>query len=142
MKEKMVVGFIFSFFGDILLVRKDHPAWQKGKLNGIGGHIKFNELPIEAIHRECLEETGLDLDGWKHVCVMEGAEWIVDVFTTEVSDETFKSFENKTNENIEVHHVGTIWDEITVPNVKFLVPMCLEHINNPFTFLRAKIDYD
>ena len=35
-----VVGFMLSIDGeDVALIRKERPAWQKGRLNGIGGHI-------------------------------------------------------------------------------------------------------
>lgn len=58
---------------NFLLIRKTHPEWQKGKLNGIGGKIEKKEkltsngivdhwlleTPFEAMIREFHEETGI-----------------------------------------------------------------------------------
>ena len=61
-----VVGFAFNEEADhILLIHKNHPEWQKCKLNGIGGSIEPHESSQEAMKRECLEETGLKLE-WVH----------------------------------------------------------------------------
>ena len=61
-----VVGFMFSPAENaVLLLRKNRPTWQQGKLNGIGGRIEGDETPEQAMRRECIEEVGLDLDSWK-----------------------------------------------------------------------------
>jgi len=36
--------------------------FQKGKWNGVGGKIDYNESPDEAVKREALEETGLVIE--------------------------------------------------------------------------------
>ena len=42
--DKYVVGFMFNPTEDaVLLIRKTHPAWQKGKLNGVGGRIDHSK---------------------------------------------------------------------------------------------------
>lgn len=41
-----------------LLILKDRPEWQKGRLNLPGGKIEEGETPEEAATRELLEETG------------------------------------------------------------------------------------
>jgi len=54
-----VMGFIFNETGDkVLLMRKNKPEWQAGRWNGIGGKIKEDEFSLEAMRRECEEETG------------------------------------------------------------------------------------
>lgn len=54
------LAFIFTpSFQKVLLVTKNRPNWQKGKLNGIGGHIEKNESAIQAVTREVFEETNL-----------------------------------------------------------------------------------
>lgn len=45
--------------GNILLVRKEKPDWQKGFLNLVGGSVEPNELPEHAAVRELFEESGL-----------------------------------------------------------------------------------
>src|SRR5882672_6915589 len=70
-----VCGFMMSYdLMQFLLIRKTHPEWQKGKLNGIGGKIERKEVltsndagweswlmetPFEAMIREFHEETGI-----------------------------------------------------------------------------------
>lgn len=56
-----VLGFAFSPLGSlVLLIRKNRPEWQAGKLNGIGGKIEPGELADEAMVREFREETGIE----------------------------------------------------------------------------------
>lgn len=66
MKE-YVLGFAFS--GDlnsVVLIHKNKPAWQKGKLNGIGGRVERFELPKYAMVREFSEEAGVMMPNWDH----------------------------------------------------------------------------
>lgn len=54
-----VLGFMFNLAeSKVLLVWKNRPAWQAGKLNGVGGKIEEGETPIQAMNREFAEETG------------------------------------------------------------------------------------
>jgi 8-oxo-dGTP diphosphatase len=64
MKE-YVLGFLFSEDKThVGLVLKDHPDWQKGKLNGIGGKIEPAETAHKAMIREFEEETGVHIEQW------------------------------------------------------------------------------
>lgn len=57
-KHRYVVGFLFSEDESrVLLVLKNRPAWQEGKLNGVGGKIEAGETPLQAMEREFKEET-------------------------------------------------------------------------------------
>ena len=39
--ERMVVGFAFTEDRrSVILIRKNRPEWQAGRLNGVGGHIE------------------------------------------------------------------------------------------------------
>ena len=58
---KMVVGFMFSVLkSSVVLIKKERPKWQEGKLNGVGGKVEKGESPFDAMKREFLEETGLE----------------------------------------------------------------------------------
>lgn len=58
--KSYVLGFFFDAKATcVLLIRKQRPEWQAGKLNGIGGKIEKDETPHNAMVRECQEETGL-----------------------------------------------------------------------------------
>lgn len=74
MKTQYVVGFMFSTsYNMVLLVRKQRPDWQRGLLNGIGGHIEDGEDANNAMERECREETGINpLGSWNQFCEMSG----------------------------------------------------------------------
>lgn len=57
-------NYVLAFMVDatknqILLIKKKRPAFQAGKMNGIGGKIEGDETPVDAIIREVEEETGL-----------------------------------------------------------------------------------
>lgn len=88
--ELMSLGFIFDEeLENVLLIEKNKPDWQKGKLNGVGGHCEPNESYITSMIRECFEETGIETskNKWEHLCMMDGytdsghdGEWSMVVF--------------------------------------------------------------
>jgi hypothetical protein len=49
---KYVVGLAFDDEGRVALIEKNRPAWQRGLLNGIGGKIEGDEMPVETMIRE------------------------------------------------------------------------------------------
>ena len=58
--KKYVTGFLFSADAShLVLIKKINPAWQRGLFNGIGGKVEANEIAVDAMVRECLEETGV-----------------------------------------------------------------------------------
>src|SRR5215208_5596620 len=68
-------GFLFSPDRQrVLLIRKRRPAWQAGKLNGVGGKIERDESPAEAMRREFREEAGLDVRDWQEVLTLSGGD--------------------------------------------------------------------
>jgi 8-oxo-dGTP diphosphatase len=70
--ENYVVGFMFNGdFTQVVLIKKIKPDWQKGKLNGIGGKIESNELPLQAMVREYEEETGYLFYDWEPFLTLE-----------------------------------------------------------------------
>src|SRR5262245_35983684 len=60
--QKYTLGFVFDSPREhILLVHKQRPEWQKGKINGIGGKYEPGESATTCIRRETREETKLDI---------------------------------------------------------------------------------
>ena len=45
---------------EVLVVRKNKPDWQVGRLNLVGGKIEDGETPEQAAVRELFEESGLE----------------------------------------------------------------------------------
>lgn len=136
MKE-YVLGFAFE--GQyVLLIRKNKPEWQEGKLNGIGGKIEdFDSCPEEAMVREFWEECGVKTfkSDWHKVGEMG-------------DDETFKVHVFSTRE-VELDHTKSMTDELvgqffiydaklgllnSVSNIPWLVSMCLDKDNKEKQF--------
>jgi 8-oxo-dGTP diphosphatase len=67
-------GFAFDADRKVLLIQKARPAWQAGKLNGIGGKAKEGETPSETQVREFEEETGLltSQEDWETFAILIG----------------------------------------------------------------------
>jgi 8-oxo-dGTP diphosphatase len=74
-----VLGFMFCDDCQMVaLIRKDRPAWQAGKLNGIGGKMEdADRSPLCAMIREFREETGAETipQDWKHFADMKGEDF-------------------------------------------------------------------
>lgn len=72
---RYVVGFAFDHTRDnVLLIRKLRPAWQAGRLNGVGGRMEYGEDSQSAMVREFEEETGLSttVEQWRVVTTCSG----------------------------------------------------------------------
>lgn len=128
----------------VLLILKDRPEWQKGKLNGIGGK---NEIDKDSIYmdqtqvREFLEETGIETkkDDWDLFAIISGTE-TKDSVGTELNSTyrvyCFRSFSDKIfkYKHIEIEKpiICNVQDIIMglhkiLPNVNWLIPMALNH---------------
>jgi len=150
------VGFITNKDQIILLHRNKPP--NKGKWNGVGGHIESGESPYQSMLREIDEETGLKLDSvhfggiltWEGFEINKGGLYI---FSADVDSWKIK-------ENGEGH---LAWHPIQfafshpdmVDNIHFFLPPVLAHasplhfhflyqdgiiVNRDVTTLPASID--
>jgi 8-oxo-dGTP diphosphatase len=124
--EEMVVGFLFDPTQTVVvLIEKNRPEWQKGRLNGPGGHIEPGETPEQAMAREFEEEVGLVGIDWMKFAVLHGEGWIVHFFTA--LDGRAVVPNTGTDEQV----VAVLVDDIAtsrkvIPNVKWLVPLALD----------------
>lgn len=67
--KSYTVGFLINQTGSkVMLIKKAKPEWQRGLFNGIGGFIEQGETPHEAMIREFLEETGIEITDWIEFC--------------------------------------------------------------------------
>jgi 8-oxo-dGTP diphosphatase len=124
--QEYVLGFRFSPDRQwVVLIEKRKPAWQYGRLNGIGGKIEPGETAIDAMVREFEEETGLDTkpSEWAHALTMEKeGEFLVYIFAS-VGDIT----DCHTMEEEEVFHANTFELPIyVIRNLRWIIPMLLD----------------
>ena len=130
----------------VLLVKKDRPAWQSGRLNLVGGKIEAGETPEQAALRELKEEAGLlpleinkvipdEKNSRKNVTISVPIEptvmgkvvgsWGI-VYCVKVPIIFGQEIAPREGETEEVswHDWGTVQkDEILLPNLKVIVPL-------------------
>lgn len=136
-----VLGFAFTPEWRVALIEKTHPAWQAGKLNGIGGKIEKGEGFVEAMRREFAEETGVRYDAWRFAGLLHGTDWRAYVMTATSSD--FHVVRTMTDEKVGLYPTGAVRTTYAVPNlldnVSALVTLCSAHPGDttpPFFTLR------
>lgn len=130
--QAYVCGFLFSpDRSRVLLIRKNRPAWQAGKLNGLGGKIERGETPHQAMRREFREEAGLDLpeDRWQHVLTLSGEDdagaghgWAGHFFRAFGELSEAKAM---TDERLEVYDPKALPDAV-IPNLRWMIPLMLD----------------
>jgi len=132
MKE-YVVGFAFRFSEvsndhDVLLLIKEHPEWQKGRLNGVGGKVEIGkENEIQAMSREFYEEVGVDVpqNYWVHFCTAYGcrAAWKLTCFWTNYwKCSMAKKMEDEEPVWVKVNRIYRL---NTINNLRWLIPMAM-----------------
>ncbi len=134
-KTEYCVGFLFDEryhpIEEVLLIRKLKPQWQAGRLNGIGGHLEKDETSLQAMCREFKEETGAEFNNWDLVCILEGEDFILNVFRgftfsvilyiLTLREQGFKTPEG----DIGIYKVSEVNELGGLPNLNWLIPMCL-----------------
>jgi 8-oxo-dGTP diphosphatase len=125
-KTIYVCGFCFNNEKTkVVLIWKERPIWQKGKLNGVGGHVETTDQSIyTAMQREFLEETGLDINQWllfTTYCAEEYIVYFMKTFTDKIDD-----VKTITDEKIYVCDINQLDFEKKIPNLKWLIPLALD----------------
>ena len=123
-------GFLFSPDRQrVLLIRKRRPAWQAGKLNGVGGKIEPGESPAQAMRREFREEANLDIRDWQEVLTLTGADdagsgiaWRGHFFRAFGEIDAARAL---TDEQLELHTVAALPND-TIPNLHWMIPLMLD----------------
>lgn len=123
------IGFLFSHEGlGLAMVRKNKPSWQAGKLNGIGGKIEEGETPLQAMHREFLEEAGVEGVDWKYRLVLANSDFELHVFSAFDHDRYLeaKTMEAEPIVHMQVNSLNTHVDFRTIDNLKWMIPLLLD----------------
>ena len=117
--NRYVIGFLFN--GDsskVCLIEKNRPKWQRGRLNGVGGHIENCETPLEAMEREFQEEAGVMLE-WRQFLFVTGNNYELYCFTAKNHSVRIKTM---TDEKVSWHSVKNLPPNI-LPNLAWIIPM-------------------
>jgi 8-oxo-dGTP diphosphatase len=128
---KYVLGFIFDSSAErVLLIEKQRPAWQAGKLNGIGGKIEAREKAVNAMVREAFEECHLfsRVGDWLPVATLKHREWSIEVFTT-VHTQNPHMLQTKTDEFVSWHHIKELPSN-ALTNLSWLIPLSKDVLQN------------
>lgn len=121
--QEYVCGFLFSpDRSRVLLIRKNRPAWQAGKLNGVGGKVEPGETVNAAMRREFREEAGIDLADWRPGVVLIGPDWRGHFFRTFGDLDSALAL---TDESLERHDVTSLPADV-IPNLKWMIPLLLD----------------
>lgn len=122
--KNYVLGFLFTHSG-VVLIQKNTPEWQRGKLNGIGGSIEEGETPYAAMVREFAEETGLQQLEWNKLGIMHGkgraGPFIMHVFFA--TNKNLDNINYTTSEGLVTVWLDSEWQKADrVDNLDFLIP--------------------
>ncbi len=127
--QKYVLGFALDYdLRKVILIRKEKPLWQKGKLNGVGGKIEEGESSLDAMIREFEEESGLYIKGWNNFLTYSGNNFLIDIFYVCLKDEDFYSVKTITEELIEIHPINSIQNfpyGSFIPNILWMTKMAV-----------------
>lgn len=133
-----VLGFLFlNNRKSVVLIRKNKPEFQAGKLNGVGGRIEPGEHPYAAMAREFLEETGKSTtpSAWRKFAILEFLGATVYCFSAH-GDRSglLLNLESPTDELVNVYFADWLQDapmNDIMPNLRWLVPMALSEDGCP-----------
>jgi 8-oxo-dGTP diphosphatase len=121
--QEYACGFLFSPDRKrVLLIRKNRPAWQAGKLNGVGGKLEAGESPIQAMIREFREEAHLPVSSWQQILTLTGSDWKGHFFRAFGPIDEARPV---TDEQLEIHAVDALPRD-TIPNLHWMIPLMLD----------------
>jgi 8-oxo-dGTP diphosphatase len=137
-RKLYVAGFLFSpNKRSVVLIWKQRPDWQKGKLNAVGGGVERGESPDAAMRREFREEAGLDVENWQHFATLGDArDWSV-WFYFAFGD--VNKCRTTTDEDVAVCSTFPL-PAAVIPNLHWLIPMALDAARVPFRFDIDEVD--
>lgn len=123
---RYVAGFLFYDGEQVALIQKQHPAWQHGLWNGIGGKIEEGETAADAMRREFREEAGVDIPEWEYVATLRGSTYEVVFFRAFSYAIAPPAIHTTTSEQVRWWPVSEL--PATLPNVRWLVQMARHEV--------------
>lgn len=128
---RYVLGFLFSPDDRfVVLLKKNRPAFQKGKWNGVGGHIEESDgSPDQAMSREFREETGVNISAeeWETFAVVTGDGFHLTCLRA--ASPLYKEVRTKTDEQVDLFYLKHLADDACerqwpmISNLRWLLTM-------------------
>ncbi len=127
--KKYALGFIFDQARDhVLLIKKMRPAWQRDRFNGIGGKVEEGETFLQAMIRECWEETGISTEArgleWQHFATLLGENYHMEIFAL-FSQTVFYAIQ-RTDEPLQILPHRNLPESRIMPNLPVLISLALD----------------
>lgn len=126
-KKIYVLGFAFNYVGSkVVLIKKNRPDWQKGRLNGVGGKKEDGETLLKAMVREFKEETDLETNegDWTRKGVLKSSEFEVHIFIARLSHLELCLIKTITDEEVFITDPSLLSN--AVPNLHWIIPLMLD----------------
>lgn len=120
-------GFLFDNLGQVVLIRKNRPVWQAGKLNGVGGHVEDGESFHECMVREFKEEAQLNVSEWQRFAKLAMKDSTIVFYRATV--ETLNGVVAMTDEPLVFVDSFELPSD-TIPNLQWLIPMARVNENS------------
>ena len=131
MFTEYVAGFMFDKHDSlVVLIKKNKPDWQKGKLNGVGGKIEESDAsPFDAMAREFAEETGVITSpaAWRKLAVLNVPDARIHFFYTHIETDFLTPLQQLTDEEVQWQAIDdVVGSGCVLPNLSWLIPMALD----------------
>lgn len=127
-----VCGFYFNqTLQQVVLIWKNKPAWQRGKLNGVGGKIEEGESPLNAMRREFKEECGIDHIEWNELVAITGEDWRVYFFYALGKTNEFEYAETQEEEEVAKIDIEDLDNYPHISNLPWLINLSLYMLKFP-----------
>lgn len=106
-----------------LLVLKNKPAWQRGRLNLLGGKVEPGETPQEAAVRELFEESGLAGDNPDVLGKIYGVDCVIWCISVRVYNSELSPRSEET-ELVQWYSWNEVKDDPRlIPNLRVIIPL-------------------
>jgi 8-oxo-dGTP diphosphatase len=125
------LGFVFNDdLTRVLLMHKNRPERQVGKINGVGGKIEPGEESGDCIVREVHEETGAKTrkEDWVYFGEIKSRDWRVDLYALVYEGEA-SDFTTTTDEKLEWFAVDNLPENV-LEKLYWMIPMALSKLEN------------
>ena len=129
------LGFLFNpEKTKVVLIKKERPTWQAGRLNGIGGHVEKDETSLACMEREFKEEVDYanhrELN-WRRYASLISTSFFIDCFAAIGDITSVKSVPLQEEVVIlDLDKITVTRTKDLIENVPFLISMALDFLED------------